>query len=520
MSFINKKDEDLSPESRSTAVVRRIDPVESSSSNSGRASSTASEEKSTRERILHYFHAAGSQLKEYCRFVGPGFLIAVAYIDPGNYSTDIDAGSKFQYKLLFVILLSNFLAVYLQSLCCRLGSVSGYDLARNCREHFPKYLCWTFYLLAEIAIIATDMAEVIGTAFALKILFKLPLPGGVVLTILDVLLTLVAWRPDGPMLGIRLFEMVVALLVLTVAICFALVLGRVNLGSAGHLFKGFLPSTTVFSRSGLYSGIGILGATVMPHSLYLGSGLVQSRLRDYDIRHNIVTAGDLNDPDTEYKPSFSAINHSLTFSIVEVASSLFTFALFTNSSILIVAGAVLYNTPEADASDLFTIYELFSKYVSKSVGKLFAVALLLSGISAGYVCTISGQMVSEGYINWTCKPWIRRTATRLIAIIPCLVVTLGLGESGLNRVLNASQVCLSILLPFLTFPLILFTSSRKVMTVQESEFVSNGGESELKQITHDYSLSWTTSVISWLVWLFLAAINILLIVWLALGISN
>ncbi|CAA93297.1 plasma membrane Nramp family manganese ion transmembrane transporter [Schizosaccharomyces pombe] len=453
-------------------------------------------------------------IREYCKFIGPGFLIAVAYIDPGNYSTDLDAGSRFQYKLLFIVFLSNLFAVYLQSLCIRLGSVTGMDLARNCREHYNRYICWSFYVLAEIAIIATDIAEVIGTAVALKILMHIPLVAGVVITILDVLLVLIAWRPEGSMLSVRIFETAVALLVLVVAISFAVVLGRVHIGGAGTVFKGFLPSSTVFSREGLYSSIGILGATVMPHSLFLGSGLVQTRLRDLDVRRgNYTPVGDCSD----YRPTHETIKHSLTYSIVEVALSLFTFALFTNSSILIVAGAVFYNTSGADTSDLFSIYDLLKEYVSISCGRLFAVALLFSGMSAGYVCTIAGQIVSEGYINWNLRPWLRRVITRAIAIIPCLVVSAAVGQSGLNQVLNASQVCLSILLPFLTFPLVMFTCSRKVMRVVSDS--TNEETGQLIRETHDYSLGWTMTIVTWAIWLFLTALNLLLIVWLGMGVS-
>ncbi|WBW74270.1 plasma membrane Nramp family manganese ion transmembrane transporter [Schizosaccharomyces osmophilus] len=471
-----------------------------------------STEKQT--KLSKYWKKCSYEIREYCKFIGPGFLIAVAYIDPGNYSTDLEAGARFQYKLLFIVFIANLIAVYLQSLCCRLGSVTGFDLARNCREQYHKYVCIAFYILAEIAIVATDIAEVIGTAVALKILMKIPLVAGVVITILDVLLVLIAWRPEGSMLGVRIFEAAVAMLVLVVAISFAVVLGRVHIGGAGQVFKGFLPSSTVFSREGLYSSIGILGATVMPHSLFLGSGLVQTRLRDFDVRSgNYVATGDCSD----YRPSIQTIRHSLTYSVVEVVLSLFTFALFTNSSILIVAGAVFYNTSNADTSDLFSIFDLLTKYVSLSCGKLFAVALLFSGMSAGYVCTIAGQMVSEGYINWNLRPWIRRTLTRSIAIIPCLVVAAAVGQSGLNKVLNASQVCLSILLPILTFPLVMFTCSRKVMSIYSEKVDEETGE--IIRDVHDLSLGWPMTIFTWLIWMFLTALNLLLIIWLGMGIS-
>ena len=219
-------------------------------------------------------------IKKYGQFIGPGIMVSVAYMDPGNYSTAVSAGALYQYKLLFVILLSNLFAAFLQILCVKLGSVTGLDLAQNCRKHLPHWLCISVYILAEIAIIATDLAEVVGTAIALNILFGIPLAVGVALTVIDVLLVLMAYRPNGPMRIVRYFEYLVTILVLLVVICFAVELSKIGATDVSSIFKGFLPSKELVESQGLYLSCAILGATVMPHSLYLGSGLVQPRLRE------------------------------------------------------------------------------------------------------------------------------------------------------------------------------------------------------------------------------------------------
>lgn len=416
-------------------------------------------------RLSSFYLAAKHVLLKYIRFIGPGFMIAVAYIDPGNYSTDVSAGASFRFKLLFVVLLANIFAIFLQSLCTKLGCVTGLDLAQNCRAHLPRWLCIVLYILAETAIIVTDLAEVIGTAIALNILLKIPLVAGVAITILDVLIVLFAYRPNGSLKGLRWFEQAVALLVLAVVICFCVELTHIT-ASVGEVFKGYLPSRTVVSSDGLYASCGILGATVMPHSLYLGSGLIQPRLRDYDINAGTYVAvpEDVNN-EPKYRPSLAAINHALKYSLVEQAIALFTFALFVNSAILIVAAATLSDTPGASDADLFSIYQMLSSNLGKAAGTVFALALLFSGQSAGIVCTLAGQMVSEGFLHWSLRPWLRRVITRSIAVAPCIAVAAAVGREGLSVVLNLSQVMLSILLPFVTAPLIYFTCLKRFMQV-------------------------------------------------------
>ena len=522
-------------------------------------------------------------------------MVSVAFLDPGNYSTAVSAGNAYKYNLLFSILLSNCLAIFLQSLAAKLGAVTGLDLAANCKEHFSFKLNVVLYIMTEIAIIATDLAEVVGTAIALNILFNIPLFLGVIITVIDVLIVLAAYRPKGPLLFIRVFEAFVSVLVAATVVCFGIELYQVghdesiNL-SVVEVFKGFLPNEDVVDMSereggnGLFLSLAILGATVMPHSLYLGSGLVQARLKDFDIKHgyyipwnsklrnsgaslhsDFTIADTETDVETEngaendnnlhiesnddvtpvitpiepirphqatferadettlqvdedededdeeendhYRPSIHAIKSTLTYTITELVISLFTVALFVNSAILIVAGATLrssknslrddhdndhnkgYDTDDSDDedyenADLFTIYHLLSKHLSPTAGFVFALALLCSGQSAGVVCTLAGQMVSEGFLSWSLPPVTRRLITRGLAIAPCLLVVLFAGREGLAKTLNASQVVLSLLLPIVSAPLIWFTCDKRTMRVpiferdgdEEVDVLYNAGE--------------------------------------------
>ncbi|KAH6885423.1 metal ion transporter metal ion transporter [Thelonectria olida] len=474
---------------------------------------------------------------KYGSFVGPGFMIAVAYIDPGNYSTDVAAGASYQFRLLFVVLLSNLFAILLQSLCIKLGTVTGLNLAEACRAFLPRWLNIVLYLFAEAAIIATDIAEVIGFAIGLNLLApKVPLVVGCAISILDVMIILLFYRPHGSMRGLRVFEYFIVCLVLAVVVCFCVQLSLIEDTPVGHVFKGYLPSKALVEQKGLYQACGILGATVMPHSLYLGSGIVQPRLRAYDEKHGLLPpdlpAPSINENGIDkgfYIPSLAAIRYSIRFSIIELAISLFTFALFVNSAILIVAGVSLYGNENAADADIFSIHKLLSDSVSPVAGTIFALALLLSGVSAGIVCTIAGQMVSEGALNWKMRPWLRRLMTRSISITPSIIIAGAVGRSGLTEALNASQVVLSIVLPFVTAPLIYFTCCKKYMTVQSSRasfpitVVTNGrtvadagsgpnGDGNLSMAN-----SWWIAGLAILVWIIIAAMNVANLVLLGKG---
>ncbi|KKK14518.1 transporter protein [Aspergillus rambellii] len=464
-----------------------------------------------------YSHLVQSLVK-FGRFVGPGFLIAVAYIDPGNYSTDVAGGAEYQYALLFIVLLSNIFAIFLQSLCIKLGTVTGLNLAENCREHLPKWLTIILYILAEAAIVATDIAEVVGSAIALNLLLHIPLVAGCAITLADVLFILIFYRPNGSMWGLRLFEVFVMALVLGVVICFCIQLSLIKHQSVGAVFKGYLPSSAIVQSEGLYQSCGILGATVMPHSLFLGSGIVQARLKEFDVTKGYVNStvciGSTGE-EVEYRPTLDAIRGCMKYSIVELALSLFTFALFVNSAILIVAGASLYGTSSADNADLFGIYDLLSSSIAPAAGLVFALALLLSGLSAGIVCTMAGQMVSEGMLNWSIRPWLRRLLTRSVSIIPSIIIAAAVGRDGLNQTLNASQVVLSVILPFVSAPLVYFTCRSRYMTVPTERVPEGEGQDHVEGVKMKNGI--IVSVLAVLIWLIIAVMNIALLVLVGLG---
>ncbi|POS83802.1 hypothetical protein EPUL_004902, partial [Erysiphe pulchra] len=476
-----------------------------------------------RNQLKNRFTSIWATIRKFAKFIGPGFMVSVAYIDPGNYSTGVVAGATYRYKLLFAGLMSNVFAIFLQSLCIKLGSISGLNLAEACRAFLPRWLNYFLYVLAELAIIATDLAEVIGTAIAINLLIpKIPLIVGCALSIIDVLFILLFYNPNGSMKGLRAFEFFVTCLVLGVVVCFCLQLSLIKNSSLGEILRGYLPSKELTESVGLYQACGILGATVMPHSLYLGSGLVQPRLQEYDVNHGIIPAP--IDPDSRnkevYKPSLQAIRGCLKMFIIELTLSLFIFALFVNSAILITAGASLYGTPVEDA-DLFGIHRLLSTSLSPAAGTIFALALLLSGMSAGIVGTISGQMVSEGALNWTIRPWLRRLITRTISIVPSILVAAAVGKQGLNDVLNASQVVLSVVLPFITAPIILFTCLNRYMTVHtvqsDEQAMADDGESpivmETKMANH-----WGTTTIAIIIWIIIVVMNVANLVLLGKGV--
>ncbi|KAI3395208.1 hypothetical protein diail_1634 [Diaporthe ilicicola] len=474
------------------------------------------------------------------KFVGPGFMIAVAYIDPGNYATGIAAGASYRFRLLFIVLLSNIFAIFLQSLCVKLGTVTGLNLAQACRAFLPRWLNYALYAMAEIAIIATDLAEVIGTAIAINLLVpQIPLVAGCAISILDVMIILLFYNPNGSMRGLRAFEAFVVILVLAVVVCFCIQMSYIRDTPVAEVFRGYLPSKAVVEQQGLYQACGILGATVMPHSLYLGSGIVQVRLREYDVnkglmRTDVPNASSINDGSEKsiYIPSLRAIRHCMKYSIFELATSLFTFALFVNSAILIIAATSLYGSAEAQNDDIFAIHDLLSRSLGKGAGVLFALALLLSGVSAGIVCTIAGQMVSEGALSWKMRPWLRRLMTRSISITPSIIVAGAVGRDGLDTALNASQVALSVVLPFVSAPLIYFTCMSRYMKVMPGRARCSSPEDEDSGAHGDRNPSGDLGtqlenvkmansipvvIIATVIWLIITSMNVANLVLLGLG---
>lgn len=318
--------------------------------------------------------------------------------------------------------------------------MTGKDLAQNCREHFPNWIRWGLYILSELAIISTDLAEIIGGAIALNLLFGLNIIAGVIITAFDVFLILLLYRPNGTMRGIRWFEFSVSLLVFGVVLCFAVELAKTPHINGIEVIKGFIPSGVIFSGDGIFASLGILGATIMPHALFLGSHVALPRVREFDRQyHPERIERDDSGEESKWQPSISAIRATLSYSIAELIISLSTFAIFVNSAILIVAGTALYGT-SGDGGDLFSIHALLSTTLTPIAGTLFALGLFFSGQSSSIIATIVGQIICEGFINWKIRPFIRRGITRLIALIPCVIVAAAIGKSGLNMALNISQV--------------------------------------------------------------------------------
>ena len=370
-------------------------------------------------------------------FSGPGYLVAVGYMDPGNWATDLAGGSQFGYTLLSVILLSNLMAILLQSLCARLGIVTGRDLAQACRDHYSKPVAMVLWFLCEIAICACDLAEVIGSAIALNLLFGIPLVWGVCITALDVLLVLYLANK-----GFRYIEALVISLILVIGGCFLfeIIVSRPELRA---VLGGFVPKLEIIKNPEmLYLAIGILGATVMPHNLYLHSSIVQTR---------------------KYEQNPAGKREAIKFATIDSTVALML-ALFINAAILIVSAATFHSSGQTDVAEIQDAYKLLSPTLGVGIAStVFAVALLASGQNSTLTGTLAGQIVMEGFLNIRLRPWLRRLITRLIAIIPAVVVTVMYGESGTAKLLIFSQVILSLQLSFAVIPLILFTSSRAKM---------------------------------------------------------
>jgi manganese transport protein len=379
----------------------------------------------------------GGFWRKMAAFAGPGYLVAVGYMDPGNWATDIAGGAKFGYTLLSVIVLSNFMAILLQSLTARLGIASGRDLAQACRDTYSRRTTLVLWVLCEIAIAACDLAEVLGAAIALQLLFGIPLLWGVCLTSLDVLLVLYMQHR-----GFRLVEALVVALILGIAGCFGVELWMAQ-PDLGDMAVGLVPRTEILRNPEmLYISIGILGATVMPHNLYLHSSIVQTR---------------------KYGDSFEAKKEAIRYATIDSTVALMS-ALFINGAILVMAAAVFHGTEHEAVADIGDAYLLLDPLLGATMAStLFAVALLFSGQNATLTGTLAGQIVMEGFLNIRLRPWLRRLITRLIAIVPAVIVIAISGEEGSGPLLVLSQVILSLQLPFAIFPLVQFTSSRRMM---------------------------------------------------------
>lgn len=379
----------------------------------------------------------GSFFRKFLSYFGPGLMIAVGYMDPGNWATDLAGGAKFGYLLLSVILISNLMAMLLQHLSLKLGLVTGRDLAQACRDHYSRPVSILLWILCEIAIIACDLAEVIGSALAIHLLFGVPMVYGIFLTFLNVILILFLQKK-----GFRYVEGLVGLLIIAIGGCFVYELIVTN-PIWSEVFAGFIPQAEVVTNpDALYIGIGILGATVMPHNLYLHSSIVQTRK---------IAPGDI--------PKRIAIK----FFTIDSCLSLF-FAFFINAAILIMSAAAFHGTPNENIADINDAYKLLSPTLGAPLAStVFIIALLASGLNSTLTGTMAGQVVMEGFLNFKVSPWLRRLITRSFAIVPAMIVALYFGEKGIGKLLVLSQVVLSLQLSFAVFPLIIFTSDKDKM---------------------------------------------------------
>jgi len=379
----------------------------------------------------------GSLGNKLLAFLGPGYLVAVGYMDPGNWATSLAGGSKFGYALLTVALLSNLMAILLQALCARLGIASGRDLAQACRDAFPRAVSWPLWVLTEIAICATDLAEVIGTAIGLNLLFGIPLEIGVLITALDVFLIL--WMQN---LGFRWIEAFVVTLMGVIALCFIVQIAMAD-PNWGAVIRGFAPTTEIVRNPDmLYLAIGIIGATVMPHNLYLHSGVVQTR---------------------RFGDSVEDRREAIKLATIDSTIALM-FALTINASILILAAATFNKVGKTDVAELDQAHAFLAPLLGSAIAPtLFGIALLCCGLNSTVTATLSGQIVMEGFIDIRLPAWARRLTTRAIAITPAAIVTIWYGEAGTAKLLILSQVVLGIALPFSIVPLVMFTADKRKM---------------------------------------------------------
>ncbi len=375
-------------------------------------------------------------------FAGPGFLVAVGYMDPGNWATDLAGGARFGYTLLSVIFVSNLMAMLLQHLSVKLGIATGRDLAQACRDHYSRPTIWFLWILCELAIAACDLAEVVGSAIALQLLFGIPLLWGCLITAADVLLVLLL---QGR--GFRYLEAVVITLIATIGICFSVELFLAR-PAPGGMLAGFVPVSAILrNRDMLYVAIGILGATVMPHNLYLHSSIVQTR---------------------RYAQTPGGKREAIKFATLDSSVAL-VFALFVNASILVLAAAAFHGSGHQGVAEIQDAYHLLDGLLGVTFASvLFAVALLASGQNSTLTGTLAGQIVMEGFLDFRMRPWLRRLLTRSLAIVPAVIVIGVLGEKRTTDLMVASQVCLSLQLGFACWPLLRFTGDRAKM----GEFVN------------------------------------------------
>src|SRR5437763_13409494 len=408
---------------------------------------------------------SGHWLRRLFAFAGPGYLVSVGYMDPGNWATDISGGSKFGYTLLFVIALSNVMAIVLQALAARLGIATDRDLAQACRAHYSKPVNLALWLGCEAAIIACDLAAVIGTAIALNLLFGIPLTLGAIITAADAFLILFLMQR-----GFRTLEAFIVALLIVIFLCFAIQI-VLTAPSARAVLGGLIPSAEIITNpAALYVAIGIIGATVMPHNLYLHSSIVQTRAYPRD------------EPGRRTAIGWAVADSTLALML----------ALFVNAAILIVAASVFHASGRIDVEEIEQAYKLLSPLLGVGLAStVFAVALLASGLNSTVTATLAGQIVMEGFLHLRLPDWARRLVTRLVAIVPVVAVTAMYGSAGTSQLLVFSQVVLSMQLPFAVIPLVKFVSDRRKMG--------------------DFAISRSVAAVAWIVAAIIVALNVKLL---------
>lgn len=381
--------------------------------------------------------STGTWIRRFLAFAGPGYMVCVGYMDPGNWATDLAGGSKFGYTLLSIILMSNLMAILLQALSARLGIATGLDLAQACRVYYSKPINLSLWFLCEIAIISCDLAEVIGTAIALKLLFGIPLLWGVIIAALDALFILFLMNK-----GFRFLEAFIITLLMVIAVCFSIQIIALN-PPFFDMIKGLIPTAQIaFNPEMLYIAMGIIGATVMPHNLYLHSSIVQTR------------AYERNDQGRSQAIRWATLDSTIALS----------FAFFVNAAILVVAATAFHGTGVGEVNDIEQAYKLLSPVLGLSIAStLFAIALLASGINSTVTATLAGQIVMEGFLRLRLPLWMRRLITRSLAVIPVIFVIMIYGDQGTMNLLVFSQVILSMQLPFAIVPLLSFVTSKEKM---------------------------------------------------------
>lgn len=481
-----------------------------------------------------------AKLKKFMSYCGPGYMIAVGYMDPGNWATDIEAGSKYGYSLLYIILISNVMAIVLQHLCIRVGVYTRRDLAQNCRIQCHPWLNAFLYVVAELAIISCDLSEVIGTAIALNLLFGMPILWGVLLTVADVLLLLAGFNSDNSS-QYEILEFVVMALMSIVGACFMIQVWMVK-PDWKEVALGFIPrSTQLFTdKDALFSALGIIGATVMPHNLYLHSSIVKYRLPpplakfksdDSDFEDEAEadeevasftetakeTAKGTTDSPVHESRYWNTLKSIIRYNTLDTLIALFL-ALLINAAILIVSAAAFNARGKTDVKHIEDASELMREWLGKGASILFGLALLAAGQSSTVTGTLAGQIVFEGFLRMKMAPWLRRVITRVVAIVPAVLIIYWAGEESVNKLLLYSQVVLSFQLPFAVVPLIIFafpsskTSSSAGADSIENTQITFPSRKQRPQIPKEARLGFITECLklsSWIIAAIIIALNVI-----------